>query len=397
MAPTRPNVLILGAHNKAALPMIESAHANGRRVIAGSPCRYCAGFYSRCVRERLRYPSAKDEPQACLQFLLRYVSRGHVDMLFPVGDSATELVARHQNAFRRYTHLAMPPYEVFRGGRDKILTLQAGDRAGVPIPRTWYPHERPLDEIAREASYPCLIKPAVSAGARGLTCIRNAAELTAHFPRVQQEFGRCFVQDFVPQTGMQHKVDAIMDEGGRLVAGVVYDKLRYYPPTGGSSVLNRTVHRPDILDLAVRTMRELEWYGFCDFDFITDPRDGVVKLVEINPRYPESFRSVYAAGVDMADLIYRMACGEHPEPQLRYRAGQDVRFLFGDLLWFLTSRDRFRQLGSWLDFFSPRVTYQVASARDPGPIIGYLLENLMLSREGLASRLRLKQATRKRG
>lgn len=393
----KPNILVLEAEGKAALPILESNHAHGRRVIAGSQRKYNLGFYSRCVRERFRYPSPEYEPEACVQAILRFLARRKVDVIFPVGDVLTYLVAREQEAFRRRARLVLPPLEIFVRGRDKILTLQAGDRAGVPIPRTWYPHERPLDEIAREASYPCLIKPAVSAGARGLTCIRNAAELTAHFPRVQQEFGRCFVQDFVPQTGMQHKVDAIMDEGGRLVAGVVYDKLRYYPPTGGSSVLNRTVHRPDVLDLAVRTMRELEWYGFCDFDFITDPRDGEVKLMEINPRYPESFRSVYAAGVDMADIIYRMACGEHPEPQLRYRAGQDVRFLFGDLLWFFTSRDRFRQLGSWLDFFSPRVTYQVASARDPGPIIGYLLENLMLSRENLASRLRLKQATRKRG
>jgi len=393
MQTDRPNILVLGAHNRAALPLLESAHAHGRRVIAGSPRRYCASFYSRCVRERLRYPSAVDKPDACLEVLLRYVSRGHVDTLIPTGDSATELVAKHQDTFRNHTRVLLPPYDVFRAGRDKILTLQAADRAGVPIPRTWYPAEQPLDEIARQAAYPCLIKPAVSAGARGITVARTPPELLAAFPTVERRFGPCFVQDFVPQTGTQYKVDLVLGTGGRLLAGVVYSKLRYYPPNGGSSVLNETVNRPDILDLAVRTARELGWYGFSDFDFITDPRDGVVRLMEINPRFPESFRAVVAAGVDMAEIIYQMAHGREPEPQLQYRTGRYVRFLSGDILWFLTSRNRFQQLASWLDFFSPNVTYQIFSARDLGPLLGYLLENLMLDRRALSSRLRLGQAT----
>jgi len=390
----RPTVLVVETEAKASLPVIESSHAHGRRVVAGSQRRYCAGFYSRAVRRRFRYPSPEHAPEACVEALLAYLARHEVDVLFPVGDILTYLIARAQDAFREHTRLVLPPYEVFRHGRDKVPTLQAAVRAGVPIPATWYPDEQPLDQVAREASYPCLIKPGISAGARGMTTVESAAQLMDRFAGIEKQYGRCFVQDFVPQTGMQHKVDAVMGAGGRVLAGVVYDKLRYYPPTGGSSVLNRTVHRPDILDLAVRTMRELGWYGFCDFDFITDPRDGVVRLMEINPRFPESFRSTVAAGVDMVEILYQMAHGREPDPQLAYRAGRDVRFLFGDLMWFLTSRDRLNQLGSWLDFFSPRVTYQVASARDPGPILGYLLENVMLDRETLAARFRLGQSRR---
>jgi len=390
----KPNVLILGAHNKAALPLIESAHAHGRRVIAGSHRRYCAGFYSRCVRERLLYPSSEDEPEACLTFLLRYVARGHIDMLYPVGDSATEIVARHQDDFRRYTHLALPPYEVFREGRDKILTLQAAARAAVPIPRTWYPHEQSLETVARKASYPCLIKPAISAGARGITRVRSPEELLASFSEIEKRFGRSFVQEFVPQTGMQYKVDAVIGEGGEVLAAVVYEKLRYYPPTGGSSVCNRTVRRPDVLDNALRVLRELRWYGFCDFDFITDPRDGAVKLMEINPRFPECYRATCAAGLDMTEMMYQLAHGVKPPPHLDYETDRYVRFLPGDLLWFLTSRDRWSELRNWLHFFSPRVQYQLCSLRDPGPLMGYLLENVgvLLDRRRRQARLRLRQA-----
>ena len=394
MASRRPNVFILEVQNKAALPLIESSHAHGRRVIAGASWRRCLGFYSRSVRERVVYPSAADDPDRCIAFLLRYLSRGHVDVLFPTDDAMTDLVARHQDAIRRHTRLVIPPYDVFRGGRDKILTLQAAKRAGVPIPRTWYPHEQGLEPVAAEADYPCLIKPAVSAGARGMTPVNAPQELIEKLPAVERDFGRCFVQDFVPHTGVQYKVDAVMGEGGALLAGVVYSKLRYYPPTGGSSVLNQTVRRPDILDLAVRVMRELNWRGFCDFDFITDPRDGAVRLMEINPRYPESFRATCVAGVDMTEMIYQLACGGDPEPQLDYRPGGLLRFLPGDLLWFLTSRDRFRQLRSFLTFCSPSMQYQIVSRRDPGPIIGYVLENLLILARPAerAARFRIGQA-----
>ncbi len=393
----KPSVLVLGAHGKAALPVIESSHAHGRHVIAAGPKRFCCCFYSRCVNERLIYPSAEFEPEACKEFLLRYVARRHVDTLFPVGDSATELIARHQDEFRRYTHLALPPYEIFRGGRDKILTLQAAARAGVAIPRTWYPLEQPLAEIAREAPYPCLVKPAISAGARGITVVRSPAELPGAFETITARFGRAFVQDFVPQTGMQYKADLVMGRDGKVLAGVAYEKLRYYPPGGGSSTCNRTARRPDIVDAAARVARELGWLGFCDFDFITDPRDGVVRLMEINPRFPECYRATVAAGLDMTELVYQLAHGADPAPQVACKEGRLVRFLPGDLLWFLTSPDRFKDLGSFLDFWSANVSYQLTSARDPGPIMGYMLENLaiLFDREARQSRFRLKQALRR--
>lgn len=398
MAAEKPTVLILEAGSKAALPLIESSHAHGRRVIAGASRRYCCGFYSRAVRERVLYPSPTHEPEAHIEFLLKYLSHRHVDVLFPTGDIPTDIIARHQDMLRRYTHLALPAYEVFQYGRDKIHTLQAAKRAGVPIPLTWYPHKQPLGQIAKDARYPCLIKPALSAGARGITFVRSGEELMKSIKNVQKNYGRCLVQEFVPQTGMQHKADVVLGEDGELLAGVVYEKLRYYPPTGGSSVFNKTVHRPDILDLALRTLHEIKWRGFCDFDFITDPRNGATKLIEINPRYPESFRATYTAGVDMVELIYQLAHGRRPEPQLEYKADRYLRFLPGDLMWFLTSPDRLNQLRSFLTFWSPDVVYQVLSQRDPGPIMGYLLENLFifLNPEERASRFRLKQARRKR-
>ena len=197
--------------------------------------------------------------------------------MFPVGHVVTDLVARNQEEIRKYTRFVLPAYDIFLHGLDKILTLKAAVRASCTIPKTWYPQDQPVEEIAREASYPVLLKPAVGVGARGITLCHSPEQLLKTFGRIQAEFGNTFVQEFIPHTSVQYKVDAVVDHSQNLLAGVVYAKLRYYPPTGGSSVLNRTEHRPDILELAVRVLKELKWEGFCDFDFITDPRDNTVK------------------------------------------------------------------------------------------------------------------------
>ncbi len=390
----RARVLVIEAAAKAALPVIWSSAAQGRRVVAGAATRICSGMFSRFVRERFGYPDPTGDPDGFVATLLRYLGEHEVDVLYPVGDVASDLVARHQDAIHGLTRLVVPAYGSFVRGRDKILTLQAAAAAGVPIPATWYPDESSLDETAGQATYPCLVKPAISAGARGITKTSTPAELRRAFPAVEKEFGRCFVQDFVPPGGMQFKADAIIGRDRALLAAVVYEKLRFYPPAAGSSVLNRTVLRPDVVE-HVRTMLEaLDWYGFCDFDFILDPRDHVVKLMEINPRFPESFGATYAAGLDMTEMIWQMAHGDEPAPVVDYLPDRYLRFLAGDLLWFLTSKERWRQLRSWLTFVSPRLQYQVVSLRDPGPALGYLLENLqvVLSPSRRAARFRFHQA-----
>jgi predicted ATP-grasp superfamily ATP-dependent carboligase len=289
----------------------------------------------------------------------------------------TDLVARNQEQLRKYVNFVLPKYEVFVQGRNKVLTLKAAEKAGCPIPKTWYPGVGLESCINQIRDYPVLIKPAISAGARGIVFCKNPDDILENYSTIKGQFGESFLQEYVPQHGMQFKVDAVMDADQNLLAGVVYEKLRYYPPQGGSSVLNKTVHRPDILDMAVLVMKQLKWVGLCDFDFIEDTRDGIVKLMEINPRFPESYRATVAAGVDMTKILYQLAMGQEPEAQLNYEKDRYNRFLFGDIMWFLkTKENRFKAKPSFFRFWGNDMYYQLIRKNDLGPIWGYFLENI---------------------
>ncbi|MCE5340992.1 MAG: ATP-grasp domain-containing protein [Planctomycetaceae bacterium] len=388
------SVLILEVHAKASLPVIESCKAMGLKVIAGSSKKYCCGMCSKAVDSKVIYPHIEKNQDEFIVFLLDFLKSNTVDMVFPVGDVMTDIIAQNQEQIRKYTKLLLPVYDIFVQGRNKIGTLKVAEKAGCPIPLTWYPEDESLEQIVNKIpQYPVLIKPAISAGARGITFCYNKDEILNNFDKVQKDYGQSFIQEYVPQGGMQYKVDAIMDQNQELYAGVVYSKLRYYPVDGGSSVLNKTEHRPDILEQAVNVMKELKWVGLCDFDFITDPRDGIVKLMEINPRFPESYRTVEAGGVDMTKIIYQLAIGQKPEPQLQYKENQYNRFLFGDIMWFFkTKENRFKAKPSFFHFYGKDMYYQLIRKNDMGPLFGYIIENMAMiyDKKLREQRLRLK-------
>lgn len=392
---SRPEIFIFDAEVRSALPVAESFARQGFRVVAGSPRRYCASFYSRSIRERVIVPDNLARPQEYVDFLLALVKRRRFEMIVPLGDMPSELVARHRDEFMRHTKLVLVPYETFRIGRDKVDTAKAAERCGVPIPRTYYPEQQSLDEIASLVEYPVLIKPAIASGARGIRYCYNKADLLREHRDVSSVFGRVYVQELIPHQGMQYKVDMMLDWDGTLLAGVVYAKLRYYPPTGGSSVLNQSVYHPQILGYATRVAQSIGWFGMCDFDFIHDVRDDTPKLMEINPRYPESFRMCEAAGVDLPRILYQMACRQKIEPVTRYKTGRYLRFLPGDIMWLLTTKEsRLRTRPNFFNFFDSATRYQILSARDTGPIIGYVLENVavLLNPRERQFRLRLDSA-----
>jgi predicted ATP-grasp superfamily ATP-dependent carboligase len=176
---------------------------------------------------------------------------------------------------------------------------------------------------------------------------------------------------------LQYKADLFLGSDQQLKAGIVYSKLRYYPVNGGSSVVNRTVIHPEIIEHATRLLRAMHWQGFADFDFITDPRDGVPKLMEINPRIPNCFRITQAAGIDFAGMIARHAMGEDSPAIESYQTDVYLRYLPLDVLWFVQSPDRFRAQPSFFKFFGKNLHDQILSLRDPGPLLGFCLDNVI--------------------
>jgi predicted ATP-grasp superfamily ATP-dependent carboligase len=226
--------------------------------------------------------------------------------------------------------------------RDKSKTIKTALQCNIPCPSTFFPDEEAIADIARKVTYPALVKPNIGSGARGITLVGSAEELERAYLDIRDRYGECHIQEYVPKGGSQYKADLFLDTHRDLKAGIVYCKLRYFPISGGSSVMNRAVHKPEIIENGYQLLRAMDWCGFADFDFITDPRDGVAKLMEINPRMPNTFRIGLAAGIDFPAMIVNLIRGEEIPSKKEYDLDTYLRYFALDILWFLKSPDRFR-------------------------------------------------------
>ena len=377
MVPNRKiRVLLLDGGDRQALPVSKALRQAGRCVTVLCEHRISFGAWSRWPHYREFGPSCQNQPQAYLENLLRLLKRRPQDVTIPLFDHTATLASRHQELLSEYTRLPLPDHDTFMLARDKRRTMRACAAAGVPHPITADPQEESLDSISARVGFPCIVKPNIGHGAIGIRRAQERGELEGLCRQVSRTFGPCCVQEFIPQTGMQHKAQLFRGRDGRIHAAVVFNKPRYFPPSGGTSSLNCTVSRPDIVADCTRLLEAMDWTGHADVDLIDDPRDGKAKVMEINPRITGSIKIAFEAGVDFADLSVRHALGQ-PLPTYRgYRVGVAMRYMPLDILWFVHSPDRWKARPSWFKFWGTDLCYQEGSADDPLPIVAGFLAGL---------------------
>jgi predicted ATP-grasp superfamily ATP-dependent carboligase len=373
----RPACLILDAEMQCALPVIEALRRRGFHVTAASHKRVNMGFFSRYPNRRALYPAPKNFRRAFVERIIELAREHRYDFILPTDDISSEILTEERERVEKHACLPIPTYETFMKARDKSKTIKIALENRLPCPQTFFPADENIEEIAHKVSYPALVKANVSSGARGILVVHKRGELKKTYEEVKAAYGECHVQEFIPKGGLQYKADLFIDDRQELKGGMVYSKLRYFPVNGGSSVVNRTVHYPQLIDIAYQLLKAMNWRGFADFDFITDPRDGIPKIMEINPRIPACFRITLAAGIDFASMIARLAMGQTIPKVEGYKRDVYLRYFPLDVLWFIKSPDRFRAEPSFFKFFGRNLSDQIISLRDPGPIVGFCLENFI--------------------
>ena len=386
-------VLLLGAEENPSLPIIQSLTRAGLEVHVASHRKLCVGFFSRFPKKRLVYPSPYTHETDFLAQVLSYIKRENYDVTFVAGDRVTDVIAKNKDLLEPHTRIPLVDFDRYSLCRDKSKTMKMAQSLNIPMPKTYFPEEEGIQSVADSVEFPIVLKPNTSDGARGISYPQSKKELFEQYHLTIEQYGPCHIQEFIPQTGMQYKAEFVFDQNGEMIGRCVYNKLRYYPVTGGSSTLNSTVIREDILSHGERILKEMNWYGMGDCDFIEDPRDGVPKLMEINPRFTRSIKICVLAGVDFPYLLYRVAMSKPVDSVKDYRDRVFMRYLAGDIMWFIKSPERFTARPSFFNLGLGTVNEEIFSVKDPAPYLGFLLGKVSNKLNRIESQYSLKSRT----
>jgi len=371
----REGALVLGGGHGA----LAIARSLGRRgipvwIVAGE-LRVAAS--SRYVKGCLPWPAAlASQPQA--EYLVAMAHRHRLERwaLMAGSDTSAELMARHQDLLAPAFQLATSPLEVVRDAIDKRRAYALADRVGVEHPHTYYPQD--ADDLMRlDIEFPAILKPAVkerwNAFIRAKAWkVRNRDELMRRYREALPmiEAASIMVQELIPGGNDNQFSFAALCRDGVPLASLVARRLRQYPVEfGRCSSLVETLDLPEVETAACRLLAAMRFTGIVEVEFKRDPRDGNLKLLDINPRVWRWISLGHRAGVDFSYLMYWLSRGESVDPVRGVAGVRWVRMATDVLAAASGLWQGSMTLRGYLDSLHPPREFSILAADDPLPAL----------------------------
>jgi D-aspartate ligase len=371
-------VVIGGEH-----PGLGIARSLGRR---GIPIciiddQHSVSQFSRYVTHVVRVKDLRNEQNAVdnvMDIGQRYGLKGWV--LFPTRDETVAAFSRHRDRLAEFFRITTPAWETVQWAWDKKNTYDRAAELGIPVPQTY----NVMTEEGLAGLYkrlPLAIKPAVKENffyATGDKAWRaeTPEQLNNLFRKAKQQIRpeEILIQEIIPGSGLQQYSYCAFFRDGIAQATLVARRLRQHPREfGRAATYVETIEHPEVEELSERFLKAINYYGLVEVEFKKDPRDGQLKMLDVNAR-TWGFHSLgVPAGVDFPYLLYADQVGRSVQSSRAksgvgwLRAVTDVPTVVSDL-WARELSPR-----SYLKSLRNTRTESVFCLRDPLPTVAEVL------------------------
>lgn len=364
-------VLVLEGYARQSLPLIKAFHKLGCHVAALCSSKLDVAYASRYTDEKILGVCDREDIDATTEQVRKLLRTGDYDVVVPTVDFSAALLSENKIEFLQYAKVVSNDWDVYQIAGDKVQTMAICMDKGIPCPYTVLKATTFEQVLKSEIKYPIVVKPRVGYGAIGFKKVDSREDLEILFTDGFDPSVHVF-QEYIPQTDLQYECAMFVDNDNQAKTSLVFSKNRWFPVNGGSSTLNITVERPDIVESCTRLVQAINWRGPADIDLIQDPRDNTAKIMEINPRVSGSVKICFVSGVDQAKQMLELVYGQEVVEYNEYKLGQRLRCSQTDLLWFIKSPNRFKSEPSW--FSLKNTKDHTFSIDDPLPWLSYSLQ-----------------------
>src|SRR5204862_432527 len=208
---------------------------------------------------------------------------------------------------------------VVRLRRKEQLPVE-GAAAGVAAPATVLARD---EETIRSAGLqpPLLVKPAegqefaLAFGEKAVVALDPDAAVAA-WRRAHEHGFDTIVQELIPDShDFVFSLLTYIGREGEPLASVTGRKVRQGPLRFGTSAVFEARREPEVEEQGLRLLRHVGYTGFAHVELVRDPRDGELKLVEVNTRLPIWAGIAMGAGRDfnLARIAFDDLIGRPPQ------------------------------------------------------------------------------------
>ena len=332
-------MLITDGDMKVSVPVLRSLAKKNIETGVAATNKRAICFFSRYCKNRLLYPSPRENRDLFLKVIRKIVEKNNFDFLFPVGEWTLVPISENREKIIPHIKLPIASREAIRRTFDKSLTLKLAIDENVPIPKSYFINSfQDLQDASKKVSYPAVIKSRWSwvwkenkASFSRPKYVNSPQELLSAYETVHDDFPFPVIQEYIP--GNAYHVGVLCSHS-RLRAVCCIKEYRTIPVSGGYATFRETVQLDHKMkEFALRLLKALDWHGVAEVEFKLDPRDSVPKFMEINGRFWGSLELAVASGVDFPYLLYRLAIDGDVRPPLEYTIGVKRRWLEGDIIY----------------------------------------------------------------
>jgi len=268
----------------------------------------CVAKYSKYCKAFYKCPDYLSDD--FIDFLIRLNKAFNLTnwLLLPSNDHAVYNISLHKNTLSQYYKIITEDIAVINNIYNKRKLLKIAEQAGIPIPATIMPEIKNPSKV--DLRYPILIK-----GNQGLNfykrfkhkavIIKTSDELVNIWDKELKEAKpeEYIIQEIIPNVHKTVSV-TVFAEKGNVHTYWMGVKLREHPVTFGTATCAKSMYDEEMLNLSKKLIKQLNYTGVCEIEWIRDSRDNIPKLIEINARTWLWVGLAAKCGVNYPKIIY---------------------------------------------------------------------------------------------
>jgi biotin carboxylase len=260
--------------------------------------------------------------QAFVDRIAAICARDRIDTIFPSWDPYVYVLSKHKARFESLgVTIPVPAFETVLTALDKYRTVRAGEAVGMPCPST-HLHEslEGSEGIAERLGYPIVIKPRFTSGGQGMAIVRDRDELRRLLPAIAARHGAPMIQEYIPG-GERDSIQFVIGRDGQLLFVFHKKRRRSFRRTARFGTVSESAAPDERLQKTAALVASVGCWGAMGVETMRDPRDGLDKLMEINPRFPRQVWNRVELGINEPLMCVRVARGEPVTPVTAYPLG----------------------------------------------------------------------------
>jgi len=313
-------VLVLQMQHHGALGAMRSLGRLGVPMYGVHPTRRPPASFSKYCRKVFALDLDRRPPEESVAYL-RNIARAlrARPLLLATNDESALFVARHAPQLQDAFVFPVNPAQVVWSLYNKKEMYLLAKQLSIPTPNTVFPESwKDVVEFCDRARFPVMLKASDNirtAGRAGkkMVIARSKEELLRQYRAMEDGVEpSLMLQEYIP--GGDDSVwmlNGYFDERSDCLFSVTAKKIHQTPVYTGMTALGVCLPNPAIESATKSLVRAVGYRGVLDIGYRYDARDGLYKLLDVNPRLGATFRLfVGHNGMDVVRAEYMHFTGQ---------------------------------------------------------------------------------------